>query len=94
MQVSLQCQQELFRVAVETAGDVRLQPALQGACAAELLAFCSEASPAHGEAQLCLEASRQQPGFSLACRCVGSPAPAMPGPQKSGVPRLEWHWAG
>lgn len=71
MQVSWECQEELFRADVEDADDIRLSVKLFRTCIKEKREFCGDVPPGNSHAQSCLESSRDRPGFGQECRCAG-----------------------
>lgn len=68
MQVSWECQEELFRADVEDADDIRLSVKLFRTCIKEKREFCADVMPGNTHAQRCLEDSRKKPGFGQECR--------------------------
>lgn len=71
VQVSWECQEELFRADVEDADDIRLSVKLFRTCIKEKREFCGDVPPGNSHAQSCLESSRDRPGFGQECRCAG-----------------------
>lgn len=70
MQVSWECQEELFRADVENADDIRLSVKLFQTCINEKRKFCPDVAPGHAKAQLCLEKERDKPGFGEDCKAL------------------------
>ena len=70
MQVSWECQEEMFRADVENADDVRLSVRLFRTCIKEKQTFCPTVAPGNSRAKDCLELNKDKPGFGDDCKCV------------------------
>eukprot|EP00899_Mesostigma_viride_P006852 jgi/Mesvir1/16168/Mv08435-RA.1 len=66
--LSWDCQEELFRMEVENADDLRLDAVLRRACMADKDKFCPEVRPGNARVKDCLEDHRNDPGFSVNCK--------------------------
>jgi Golgi apparatus protein 1 len=66
--LSPDCEYELFRQEVETAGDIRLSVRLFRACLPDKKQFCADVAPGQALASQCLEEHKDS--LSEACRCV------------------------
>lgn len=67
MQVSWECQGQLFREEKETTDDLRLSSRLFQKCFNDYKKFCEDVDPGHMAAQECLEDNMEESGFSAEC---------------------------
>jgi hypothetical protein len=72
--LSPKCRKAVFKREELDAGDVRLDPALAAACAAEMSEFCAAVAPGEGGVVACLWEHRKKPSFSEGCRKKASGA--------------------
>lgn len=62
------CREELFRQEMENADDIRLNVRLFSACRADQVRFCKDVAPGSNRVKDCLEAKREEAGFSSECK--------------------------
>jgi len=62
------CQAQLFKSEVESAGDIRLDAQLFRACLLDKRRFCAGVPPGNSQARICLEEHLENERFSSGCR--------------------------
>lgn len=68
LQVSWECQNQMFRNEKETGDDIRLSTRLFNKCLVDQQKFCPDVEPGHMRVQECLEDNIDESGFSAECK--------------------------
>jgi len=68
MQLSWACEEQLFRQEMENADDIRLSVRLFSHCVKDKRKFCANMPPGQARVKDCLEANRNEEGFSAECK--------------------------
>lgn len=68
MQLSWQCEEQLYRQEVDDADDIRLSVRLYSKCLDDKKRFCKEVMPGSARVKECLEENRLKEDFSPACK--------------------------
>ncbi|GLI60743.1 hypothetical protein VaNZ11_002971 [Volvox africanus] len=68
IQVSWECQNQMFRNEKETSDDIRLSTRLFRKCLTDQQKFCSDVEPGHMRVQECLEDNIEEADFSAECK--------------------------
>ena len=70
MQISWECQAELFKIDAQGADDIRMNFRIFRTCLEDKRKFCQDIAPGYGRAKACLEEHRNDSGFDADCKCV------------------------
>lgn len=68
IQVSWECQNQMFRNEKETGDDIRLSTRLFKKCLTDQQKFCKDVEPGHMRVQECLEDNIEEADFSAECK--------------------------
>lgn len=68
MQLSWECEEQLYRKKVEDADDIRLSARLFQKCLPDKKQFCANIQPGHARAKQCLEENRKKLSQGKTCR--------------------------
>jgi len=68
LQLSWECEEQLFRQEMEDADDLRLSVRLRSRCMDEKRRFCKDVAPGASRAKQCLEEHRNDDGFGTPCK--------------------------